>query len=351
MKAALIHENGPPEALRYEDVEPLPVGPRDAMIKVRATSVNWFDVMGRSGEYSAFKNFPHILGGDIAGEVVEVGSEVTNAKPGDRVLVYATVACGQCEYCLIGQPNICQHYKYYGSGVWGGYAQYFTGRAANLIQLDEGLDFGECASINVAFLTAWHMLQRADIRAGEDILIQAAASGVGAGAVQMAKLAGLRVIGTAGSDEKVEICRALGADVVIAYRRQDIGDGIRAAAPDGVDVFWETRRTPDFDLAVDTMAECGRMVLMAGRDARPPFPVGPFYLKQCTLHGTAMLKASAADQRVCAEDISQWLASGALRPRVDRILHLSDAAEAHALQERSTVGGENALSGKIVLVI
>ena len=67
MKAALIHENGPPEALKYEDIDPLPVGPNDAMIKVRATSVNWFDVMGRSGEYSAFKNFPHILGGDIAG--------------------------------------------------------------------------------------------------------------------------------------------------------------------------------------------------------------------------------------------------------------------------------------------
>ena len=116
MKAALIHENGPPEALKYEDVDPLPVGPRDAMIKVRATSVNWFDVMGRSGEYSAFKNFPHILGGDIAGEVVEVGSEVTEAEPGDRVLVYATVACGHCEYCGLGQPNICQNYKYYGSG-------------------------------------------------------------------------------------------------------------------------------------------------------------------------------------------------------------------------------------------
>ena len=341
MKAALIHENGPPEALRYEDVEPLPVGPRDAMIKVRATSVNWFDVMGRSGEYSAFKNFPHILGGDIAGEVVEVGSEVTNAKPGDRVLVYATVACGQCEYCLIGQPNICQHYKYYGSGVWGGYAQYFTGRAANLIQLDEGLDFGECASINVAFLTAWHMLQRADIRAGEDILIQAAASGVGAGAVQMAKLAGLRVIGTAGSDEKCQWARDLGADHMINYRTQDFRHEVRQLTGGrGVDVVVEHVGGDFLDKSIRSLTRGGRLVTVGGTASYEcTIQVNYIFHKELQIIGSN--SATLRDM----EAMMPLLASGALKPVIDRVFPLDEAADAHRYLE------EGKQSGKVILRI
>ncbi len=339
MKAALIHENGPPEALRYEDVEPLPVGPRDAMIKVRATSVNWFDVMGRSGEYSAFKNFPHILGGDIAGEVVEVGSEVTNAKPGDRVLVYATVACGQCEYCLLGQPNICQHYKYYGSGVWGGYAQYFTGRAANLIQLDEGLNFGECASINVAFLTAWHMLQRADIRAGEDILIQAAASGVGAGAVQMAKLAGLRVIGTAGSDEKCQWARDLGADHMINYKTQDFRHEVRQLTGGrGVDVVVEHVGADVWEDSLRSLTRMGRLVTCgASSGMQCTANVAHSFHKQLTVIGSN--HGTMNELRT----IVRLLKEGKLKAVIGARLPLSEAAESHRMLEARNI------LGKIVL--
>ena len=335
MKAALIHENGPPEALKYEDIEPLPVGPRDAMIKVRATSVNWFDVMGRSGEYSAFKNFPHILGGDIAGEVVEVGSEVTNAKPGDRVLVYATVSCNQCEYCLLGQPNICQHYKYYGSGVWGGYAQYFTGRAANLIHLDDGLDFGECASINVAFLTAWHMLQRANIRAGEDVLIQAAASGVGAGAVQMAKLAGLRVIGTAGSDEKCQWALDLGADHMINYRTQNFREEVRRLTGGrGVDVVVEHVGADVWEDSIRSLTRMGRLVTCgASSGMQVAGNVAHIFHKQLTVIGSN--HGTMNELRT----IVRLLKEGKLKAVIGRRMPLSEAAESHRLLEkRDTLG-------------
>lgn len=335
MKAALIHENGPPEALKYEDIDPLPVGPNDAMIKVRATSVNWFDVMGRSGEYSAFKNFPHILGGDIAGEVVEVGSEVTNAKPGDRVLVYATVACGQCEYCGLGQPNICQNYKYYGSGAWGGYAQYFTGRAANLIQLDDSLDFGECASVNIAFLTAWHMLQRANIRAGEDILIQAAASGVGSGAVQMAKLAGLRVIGTASSEEKCQWARDLGADHMINYKTQNFREEVRQLTGGrGVDVVVEHVGADVWEESIRSLTRMGRLVTCgASSGMQVTANVAHIFHKQLTIigsnHGTMNeLKT-----------IIKLLKEGKLKAVIGHRLPLSEAAESHRLLEnRGTLG-------------
>ena len=335
MKAALIHENGPAEIFKYEDIEPLPVGPRDALIKVRATSVNWFDVMGRSGEYSAFKNFPHILGGDIAGEVVEVGSEVTNAKPGDRVLVYATVSCNQCEYCLLGQPNICQHYKYYGSGVWGGYAQYFTGRAANLIHLDDGLDFGECASINVAFLTAWHMLQRANIRAGEDVLIQAAASGVGAGAVQMAKLAGLRVIGTAGSDEKCQWALDLGADHMINYRTQNFREEVRRLTGGrGVDVVVEHVGADVWEDSIRSLTRMGRLVTCgASSGMQVAGNVAHIFHKQLTVIGSN--HGTMNELRT----IVRLLKEGKLKAVIGRRMPLSEAAESHRLLEkRDTLG-------------
>ncbi|MAE66479.1 MAG: quinone oxidoreductase [Phycisphaeraceae bacterium] len=330
MKAAYINEPCPPDGIVYGDLPDPTQSGREVLVRVGAVSLNPIDTYVRSGAVAMALPRPFVVGCDLAGTVEAVGDDVSRFQVGDRV--WGT------NQGLFGRQ--------------GTFAQRAAVDECWLYPTPPDVRDEDAAAASLVGVTAHLGLVRdAALRRDETIAVIGGSGGVGSTVVQMAKAIGARVVATAGSDEKVEICRALGADVVIAYRRQDIGDGIRAAAPDGVDVFWETRRTPDFDLAVDTMAECGRMVLMAGRDARPPFPVGPFYLKQCTLHGTAMLKASAADQRVCAEDISQWLASGALRPRVDRILHLSDAAEAHALQERSTVGGENALSGKIVLVI
>ena len=112
------------------------------------------------------------------------------------------------------------------------------------------------------------------------------------------------VITTAGSSSKRDKCKQLGADVVILHQQEDVRVALAKEAPNGVDVFWETLREPDFDLAVQAMATNGRMVVMAGRDARPPFPVGPFYVKGCSLFGFAMFKASPESQRRAAEDIN-----------------------------------------------
>lgn len=339
MKAAVIHENGPPEALKYEDIDPLPVGPRDTMIKVRATSLNWFDVMGRSGAYSAFKSFPHILGGDIAGEVVEVGDEVTNVKRGDRVLVYATVNCGQCEYCLLGQPNICQFYKYYGSGLWGGYAEYWTGRAQNLIVLDDDIDFGEAASINIAFLTAWHMLIRANIRAGEDILVHAAASGVGAGGVQLAKLSGLRVIGTAGSDDKCQWALELGADHMINYRKQNFREEVRRLTSGrGVDVVFEHVGQDTFDDSIRSLTRMGRLVTCgASSGMQVTTNIAHIFHKQLTVIGSN--HGTMNELRT----LVRLLQEKKIKAVIGKRMPLKEAAQAHRLLE------ERKMIGKIVL--
>jgi NADPH2:quinone reductase len=165
----------------------------------------------------------------------------------------------------------------------------------------------------------------------------------------MAKVLGARVIATAGSDEKVAACRDLGADLAINYKTQDVAAAIKEFAPEGVNVWWETLREPDFDRAVGLLTMRGRMIVMAGRDARPAFPVGPFYVKDCSLHGFAMFNASAREQRNAANAINRWVAEGKLRARIDRVLPLSQAAEAHRLQEESTLHKTGVLAGKVVL--
>jgi len=184
---------------------------------------------------------------------------------------------------------------------------------------------------------------------GETIFVNGGSGGVGSAVVQIAKLLGARVIASAGSAAKCDRVRGLGADVVLDYHRSDLVDAVRSAAPDGVHVYWETLREPAFDQAVAMLGEGGRMVIMAGRDARPAFPVGPFYLKGCRLFGFVMFKASAQRQAAAAEDINRWLAAGRLRPLIDRVLPLDRVAEAHALQESATVQNSGGLSGKIVI--
>jgi NADPH:quinone reductase len=141
----------------------------------------------------------------------------------------------------------------------------------------------------------------------------------------------------------------VGADTAVNYKTDDILAAVKAFSPSGVNVYWETTREPDFDKIVSYMAERGRVILMAGRDARPPFPVGPFYVKGCSLHGVVMFKATTDEMRACAEDINRWLAAGQLKPHISKVFPLSEAAAAHKLQEENTLQKTGTLAGKIVL--
>jgi len=193
------------------------------------------------------------------------------------------------------------------------------------------------------------LFQFARVQPGEVVVIHGAGGGVGSAAVQMARLAGARVVATAGSEEKVAACRELGAALALSYRADNLPEAIRAFAPEGVNVWIETGRNPNFDLAVSLLALRGRMVVLAGREARPPFPVGPFYVKNATLYGFAMFNASAAEVAQCAAKINEWMGQGRLRMRIAHVLPLSEAAQAHRWQEESTVLGTRTLHGKIVL--
>lgn len=328
MKAAFIHQVGPPEVIQIGDL-PTPDPKIDqVLVRVEAVSVNPIDTYIRSGAVAMPLPDPFIIGSDLAGVVQRVGANVAGFVPGMRVWA--------SNQGLLGRQ--------------GTFAEFAAVDACWLHRMPDGVLSIDAAAVALVAITAHLGLFRdAKIKPGETILVIGGTGGVGSMVVQMAKLGGARVITTAGSDEKARAARNLGADEVIAYHQEPIAQGIARLAPEGVNVFWETRREPDFDLAVAAMAERGRMVLMAGRDARPAFPVGAFYVKQCSLHGMVMFKASPEEVAAAAVDINRWMSQGKLRAKISHELSLDQAAEAHRLQEAATLHGSGEVAGKIVL--
>ncbi|HEY1787791.1 MAG TPA: zinc-binding dehydrogenase [Verrucomicrobiae bacterium] len=216
--------------------------------------------------------------------------------------------------------------------------------------IPNGVSDEAIAAISLVGITAHvGLMVKARVKAGEILFVNGGTGGVGSCVVQMAKTLGARVATTAGSDDKVARARELGADCAINYKTQNVAEAVKNFAPDGVQVWWEIVREPDFDKAISLLAPHGRMIVMAGRDARPHFPVGPFYSKNCSLFGFIILNCMSEQLQAAAEDINRWMADGKLKAQIDRVLPLSQAAEAHRLQEESTIRRTGALAGKIVL--
>jgi NADPH2:quinone reductase len=329
MKAAFINQVGPPEVINYGDLpDPQPAGAQ-VLVRVKAVAVNPIDTYVRGGMVKADLKFPFIIGSDLAGVVERCGPEARRFKPGDRVWASNQGLAGRR----------------------GTFAELAAVEEHWLHPTPANTTDQQAAAVALVGITAHIGLGRAALKKGETLFVNGGTGGVGCTVVQMAKALGARVVTTAGSDEKVALCRESGADLAINYKTQDVDAAIRSFAPGGVDVWWETLRDPNFERTVPLLAMRGRMIVMAGRDARPVLPVGPFYVKDCTLHGFAMFNSSAEEQRRCGEDINRWLAEGKLVPRIGRVFPLSEAAAAHRLQEENTLHKAGTLVGKIVLSV
>jgi NADPH2:quinone reductase len=264
----------------------------------------------------------------VAGTVESIGPEARLFQPGDRVW--------GSNQGLFGRQ--------------GTFAQYVVTDEQWLYPTPpQVIDRDAAATALVGITAHLGLFAHARLKPGETLFINGGAGGVGSCVVQMAKAVGARVVTTAGSDEKVEAARQLGADAAINYKTEDVDLALRAFAPSGVDLWWETLRQQNFDQIISHLARRGRIVVMAGRDARPPFPVGPFYTKDCALYGFAMFNATPDEQRQAAGDINRWMSEGKLRARIGRVMPLAEAAAAHRLQEDNTLRGAGTLSGKIVL--
>lgn len=331
MKAAYIDETGPPDVIRYGDLpDPIP-GPTDVLVKVAAVAVNPIDTYIRSGTVPVPLKFPYIIGSDLAGTVVRCGGEIRSFKPGDRV--WAT------------------------SQGRGGRA----GSFAELAAVDErwlhptpaGQSDAEAAAGALVGITA-HLgvFLHAGLKPGETLLVNGGTGGVGSAVVQFARWAGARVIATVGSEEKRKLCASWGAELALDYHSPTLDDEIRKFAQPfgGIDVWFETQREPTLERSVAMMARRGRIILMAGRTARPTLPVGPFYSNDLRLIGFSLFNATPEEQRACAKGIRALAECGDWHPQIGKTFRLSEAAAAHRLQEENTLHKKGSLTGKIVLV-
>lgn len=342
MKAIAYSEHGGPHVLRNVEVPEPRIHHREVLIRVRACALNHLDLWLRRGIPGVVIPFPHIPGSDIAGEVVRLGECVTNVRVGDRVLLQPGISCGHCAACLSGKDNMCARYTLFGYMVDGGCAEFVASPAENVVPIPAELSFEEAAAFPLVFVTAWHMLiTLARLKPAETVLVLAAGSGVGSAAVQIAKVAGARVIATVGSEEKIAKAKALGADEVILHTRSDFARDVkRLTHRRGVDVAIEHVGEATWAQSIYSLAVGGRLVTCGattGHDVK--IDLRFVFSRQLSILGSYM---GSKGELFSALDL---LTRGLVKPVIDKVLPLSQAAEAHARLERREQ------FGKIVLQV
>jgi NADPH:quinone reductase-like Zn-dependent oxidoreductase len=341
MKAVVIPEYGGPEVLAFVEDQPEPVpGPDEVVLHVHAASLNHLDLTVRQGIPTLKLTLPHIPGADVAGEVAKLGSDVTGFEPGDRVVANPGLSCGHCEFCLAGDDSLCADYKILGEHVPGTYAEYVAVPARNLLSIPVDMDWATAAAAPLVFMTAWRLLiTRAGIRPGEDVLILGAGSGVSTAAIQIAKLAGCTVYTTSSSEAKLKRAKQLGADVLVNYKEMPWGKAVwELTGKRGVDVVLDHVGEATFKDSLRALRKGGRLVIPgASTGTLPQIDLRYLFWRQLSVLGSTM-----ANQREF-EEVMKLVFMGRLKPVVDRVFPLREAAEAHAYLER----GEQ--FGKVVL--
>jgi len=342
VKATRFHQHGAPDVLKYEDAPEPVLRSHEVLVHVKACALNHLDLWVRRGLPNVPIPLPHIPGSDIAGEVAKVGADVTTVRVGQKVVLAPLVSCGKCPPCISGLDNRCRQATNLGYMLDGGCAEFVRAPEVNCLPYPENLKWEEAASIPLVFQTAWHMLVgRAELQPGEDVLVLGAGSGVGSAAVQVAKFLGARVLATAGSDEKLAKAKELGADHLINHKTQKIRDEVRRITNKrGVDIVFEHVGTATWDDSLASLAANGRLVTCGattGYDAKVDLRF--LFSRQLSLLGSYMGTKSEL------HTVMKLVAAGRLKPVVDKIFPLAEAAAAHAYLE------SGAQFGKVVLTV
>ncbi len=336
MRAVAFRAHGGPEVLETLELPTPEPRAREVRVRVRAVALNHLDVWVRKGWPGLKLELPHVLGSDIAGVVDAVGAEVTDLAVGTEVLVNPGLSCGVCERCLRGEDSLCRQYKIIGEQTRGGYADFVCVPRQNILLKPKSLSFEQAACLPLTYLTAWTMLiRRAQLKAGETVLVHAAGSGVGSAAVQIAKLHGATVIATASTAEKLAKAKELGADHLINYAKDDFHAEVKRITDKKlVDVVFEHVGASTWDKSVACLPVGGRLVICGattGYEAKLDLRV--LFFKSLSLLGSTM--GSKAE----LFKILELVEAGRLKPVLDRTLPLAKAAEAHQLlTERKSFG-------------
>lgn len=336
MKAAYFKEHGGVEKIIYGDYkDPVP-GPGEALVRVRACALNHVDLLLLDGRFPPPEGLPHVNGCEVAGTLATLGPDVTGLTVGQRVVVFPGFACGRCEYCLRGERTVCLRYGYLGAHKDGGYAELVKVPAENIVPLLDALSFEAAAAVPLAMLTAWHALvAKANLRPGQTALVQAAGSGVGSAAIQIARLLGARVITTVGADDKIGFAESLGAAAVVNYRTQDFVEEVRRwTGKRGVDVVVEHIGAETFERSLYCLSRLGALVTIGSHaDHWGRLDLRHVYSKNLRIIGTNL--GSIQELRT----ILDFMLAGRLRPVVDRTFPLRAArAAVQYLSDRKNRG-------------
>ncbi len=320
MKAIIVREFGAPEVLRFEETADLVPSENQILVRVKAAGINPVDAYIRTGTHSQKPELPYTPGKDAAGIVENIGANVTKFKIGDRVLTANSVSGTYAELCLCGENQ--------------------------LINLPENITFEQGAGVFVPYATAFRALfQKAKAQTGETVLIHGASGGVGIAAIQWAKNAGLKIVGTAGSDEGKTLVSKQGADFVFDHTDENYLQQISEATDGkGVEIILEMLANKNLSKDFEVLKTFGRIVIIGNRsslDFNPRLAMG----KDAAIYGMNLFNAPATEMKEIFAAISQGLSEGFLTPIVGKTFPLENAAEAH----RAVI--EEKAFGKIVLKI
>jgi NADPH2:quinone reductase len=323
VKAIRAHSFGGPEVLQLETVDDPVAGPGEVVVEVRAAGVNPADTYMRSGTYAIRPDLPYTPGGDAGGVIAAIGPDVTEHRVGDRVFVGTTLSFD----------------------LTGCYAEKVKRKATDVLSLPEEVSFAEAATFGVSYPTAHYALfERGGARAGETVFIHGASGSVGTSAIQLAKRAGLRVVGSAGTSKGLELVRAEGADHAVNHAEPGyMQDVHRLLGGRGPELILEMLANVNLAADMELAAKYGRIIVIGNRGE---ITVNPrvAMMKELDIRGIALWNATAAQVKPMMRDILVGVAEKALRPVVGREMPLSDAAAAHiAVLERG-------VGGKLVLI-
>lgn len=318
MKAVLCKAFGPAETLVLEEVASPEPKKNEVLIDVHAAGVNFPDTLIIEGKYQFKPPFPFSPGGEAAGTVAAVGEKITHLKPGDRVMA------------LTG---------------WGSFAEQVAVPGYNVMPIPKGIDFNSAAAFGMTYGTSMHALkQRANLQPGETLLVLGASGGVGLAAVEIGKAMGARVIAAASSDEKLEVAKAAGADLLINYSTNSLKEKVKElTGGQGADVIYDPVGGDLFDEAIRSIAWNGRLLVVGFASGRiPELPVNLALLKGAAVVGVfwgSFAQRQPQDNLANFQQLFAWHAEGKLKPLVSQTFPLERAAEAiNALGQRKAVG-------------
>lgn len=332
MKAAVFREynKDPKQVVKIEDIDVPKIKANEVLIKVESAAYNYNDLWAIWGD-PVKTPLPHISGSDVAGNVVEVGEEVTKFKVGDRVVSHSNMSCRVCEQCTAGKEYDCKDRQIWGfqtGPLWGGFAQYTHLPEVNVSKLPDNVSFDDAAAVSMVGMTAWHMLVgRTKIIPGQTVLIMGGTSGVGMVGIQIAKLYNCNVIATAGNQQKMDKCIELGADHVVNHREADWYKKVRNITnKEGVDVVFEHIGKNVFPQEVSLLKMGGTLVATGATTGYD----SSIDLRYLFFKGTNLL-GSTQGTKAELEQVIHWTSKGKIKPVIHTSLPFSNMVEGHVM--------------------